>query len=711
MKPAETVSEPRANPGASRKRNAGSRVCARGVECFTLAWVAGLLSAFLQYGSAAAVAGLCLLSLGLLSLLWKDFPRKYRTGMLCICAGLLLSAAVWLSYDMLHRRPLLQLDGQTVTLCGTVRGSTQRSSDRVRYTLDAAPNGHRTQIEWYAGSDVPPLKIGDRVTLQAELTRYTSDYRYHTAESAEARGQYLSCFRAKVVNIDADTGFSLRRTLHEYRSRLTDVIRQHMSGESAGLLLAMLFGDKAALSDDAQLALYRTGIGHVTAVSGLHLVFLCTLLTWLLRRLHAGPRTLLLVNGAAVLLFSVMVDSAVSVQRGTVMILLYYSAPLLGRKTDTLRSLCIAMLLCTVFTPYVIGSASFWLSVSGVFGIGIAAPYMTRNLRVPRGLRHFLQLCCVAAAVFPASLLLTGESSLLAPVCNLLILPFGVCAVYLGLLLLCTGGLTAFLLPVAGLLCSAMMYLAELAASLPFSHVGAATLAVRTALIILTLTVLLLFALRASPKYIAAAVLCAAIVLFGLGRYERQLDMHRIRIAVLGEKTDTALVLRADGHTVIADLTGGSKTPAYVQRFLRDNALTDIDALVLSSAANAAGYQSVLTGCAVGRVVVQTGEPWRADAEICGVRAEFAEGGMVSADFPDFSFDSMPLNTTVMYHGRTVIALPADGHPVYADIVIRYGEGEVPTDNLGLQIVPALQGGNQLLTLTEDGRLRRVMLE
>ncbi len=711
MKPAETVSEPRANPGASRKRRAGSRVCARGVECFTFAWGAGLLSAFLQYGSAAAAAGLCLLLLGLLSLLRKEFPPKYRIGIFCIAAGLLLSAAVWLSYDMLHRRPLLGLDGQTVTLSGTVRGSTARTGDRVRYTLGAAPDGRRTQIEWYAGSDVPPLKIGDRVTLHAELTRYTSDYRYHTAETAEARGQYLCCYRAEIVEIDEDTGFSLRRTLHDYRSRLTDVIRQHMSGEAAGLLLAMLFGDKAALSDTARLALYRTGIGHVTAVSGLHLVFLCTLLTLLLRRLHAGPRTQLLVNGAAVLLFSLTVDSAVSVQRGTVMILLYYSAPLLGRRTDTLRSLCIAVLLCTVFTPYVIGSASFWLSVSGVFGIGVAAPYMTKGLRVPNLLRRFLQMCCVAAAVFPASLLLTGESSLIAPFSNLLILPLGVCAVYLGLLLFCTGGLTAFLLPLAGLLCTAMMHLAELAASLSVSHVGAATLAVRTALVILTLTVLLLFALRASPRTIAATVIGAAIVLFGLGRYERQLNMHRMHIAVLGEKTDTALVIRADGHTLIADLTGGSRTPAYVQRFLRDNALTDIDALVLSSAANAAGYQSVLTGCEVGRVFVKTGEPWRADAEICGVRAEFAEGGMVSADFPDFSFDSMPLNTTVMYHGRTVIALPADGHPVFADLIIRYGEGDLIQDNLGLQIVPALQGSNQLWTLTEDGQIRRIMLE
>ena len=53
--------------------------------------------------------------------------------------------------------------------------------------------------------------------------------------------------------------------------------------------------------------------------------------------------------------------------------------------------------------------------------------------------RDLLQFCCLSVTVFPVSVLLCGESSLLAPVCNLVILPLGTAVLWLGFVFLLTG--------------------------------------------------------------------------------------------------------------------------------------------------------------------------------------------------------------------------------------------------------------------------------
>ena len=534
--------------------------CPRGVDCFALAWTAGMLSAFLRYGLAAG--GFGLMGALLLCLLLKSRRRE----IICAVLGLICGIAFWSCYDTTCRQPLLRMDGQTAELTGEITDITQYARDRTRISLRTRLCGTRTVLDWYTDGNPEQLRIGDSVTLSAGLTRIAPDYRRFTAESAQGRGEYLRCYDAAVLGISRKDGFSLRRVLREYRAALTARIAEKLPDQAdAGLLCAMLFGDKTALDESGRLSLYRTGIGHITAVSGLHLVFLCTLLTLLLRRLTAPPWGILAVNAAAVTLFAMMTDSAVSVHRGIIMILLYYAAPLVGRETDPLRSLSLAMLLCTAFSPYVIGSASFWLSVSGVFGVSIAAPYLTNHCSAAGIRRRLLQMCAVSASVFPASFLLTGESSLIAPVCNLLLIPLGPGAVYIGLLTVCTGGLTAFLLPAAGALCRCMNVLAETAARLPFSHIRSNAPSVRLTVVLCTVLLLILFAAQYPPRGIAAVFGCTALLLFGQMLLLRAADSRQMRTAVLGTEKDTALVVTADRRTVLADLSRSVKTPAYAQ--------------------------------------------------------------------------------------------------------------------------------------------------
>ena len=682
---------------AVKRRTAGSAPCTRGVECFTLAWIAGLLSAFLGFGSAAALTGAALF---LLAAVYRK-TRRFRREICAAAIGLTLGICVWQGYDRLVRQPVLRLDGQTVTLTGTVTGASPTAGDGARVMLRTELAGHRAEIAWFTGRDSEPFSVGDTVTLNAELTRITADYRSRTAAYEAASGRYLRIYDAELLEHRAATGFSLMRETARYRSYLTERICTALPEQEAGLLCAMLFGDKTALSEPTKLSLYRSGIGHITAVSGLHLVFFCTALTWLLRKLRFSPRGVFAVNTAAVILFAMIADSAVSVYRAGIMLTLGLAAPLFHRRTDTLRSLCIAAVLCTAFTPYVIGSASFWLSVSGVFGIGIAAPYMTEDLRGRT--KTFAQLCCVSAAVFPASLLLTGESSLLAPVCNLLILPFSIGALYIGLLLVCTGGLTAFLLPLAGLLCRMTAVLAGAVSRLPFSHVNFQSDAVRVMTVLAVPVLLLAFARKWKPAQIAALFLSAGVLTAVLSFAASARAARQLRTAVLGQKNEAVLVVSSDRQTVVADLSGGVRSPQYVARYLRDSGIGQIT-LLLAGGKNAAAYQEALSAYTVSAVMIAEDVPLHEGQTVCGTEPVFLSGtASVKAGSAEMAFYGTSAEITC--YGRKIAVLPAsDAQPADADAVIRWGKIKAePEDRAQILLKPSADGNNRLLTVTRGG--------
>ncbi|MBP0987224.1 MAG: hypothetical protein J6S92_02990, partial [Oscillospiraceae bacterium] len=90
-------------------------------ECFCLAWTAGMLAAFLNHAAAGILlaAGCITVCIALFLPQCRAY-RGNRFAFLLMAAGLLSGTAVWQHYDRTVRAPLCAMDGQTVTLTGTV---------------------------------------------------------------------------------------------------------------------------------------------------------------------------------------------------------------------------------------------------------------------------------------------------------------------------------------------------------------------------------------------------------------------------------------------------------------------------------------------------------------------------------------------------------------------------------------------------------------
>ena len=676
--------------------NAVSGLRSHSADCVCLAWTAGLLAAFLGFAFAGMVlaGGFALFSAAIFLPPFQRFRGNWLPFLL-LAAGMLCGTVAWLHYDSSVRQPLCAMDGEQLTLTGTVVSRSRNTGDRNVYTLRTELAGHRADTDWYAEAEVPLLDIGDTVTLNAELTRIPSEYASNTAAFQAGLGKYLRIYRAELCDVQKDTGFSLLRALRDEREQIAAEITRRLPEDCAALMNGMLFGDKTALNDDTREALYAAGIGHITAVSGLHLVFFFALVMRILRMLHLPRRLRFLIGMGAVGLFILIADDSASVRRAAIMLLLTQSAPLFGRHGDTFRGLCIAMLLCTVFTPYVIGAAGFWLSVSGVLGIGVIAPYMTEHLRCRTIIKNLLGLCCVSTAVFPASVLMLGQSSLISPLSNLVILPIGIAALYIGLIVLLTGGLAAFLLPLAVPLCKILLKAAELAAEIPFSHITLSSVPVQIGVGAVTV-LLLLLALRVPKKRVVSAFLVCCLILLAQSLYAAQTEKRLLQIAMLGRNKDSAAVIVCGGEAYIVDLTGSERNLRYVHKFLQDRNITEVQ-ILYAPPKNLTRYQEQLGG-----ITLQNTYPLNAESRISANRGALsvrAESGTLS----------------LSWNGISAVILPAaEETAANAEIVVRYGGEPQTADAFAKRLCPAVTaesctppeygGQNRLIRLTADGR-------
>lgn len=167
---------------------------------------------------------------------------------------------------------------------------------------------------------------------------------------------------------------SFREKLWQFRNRTADEICREMGKRRGGILCAVLLGD-SFYTEEKVKELYRVaGIGHLLAISGLHISFFGNGLYRGLRKigfsiLQAGVVGSLLLGS-----YVVMTGMSVSALRAFTMFLIRMGAELTGREYDGLTALGIAESGLLLANPLRLFTAGFQLSFAAVLGIYLIFP-------------------------------------------------------------------------------------------------------------------------------------------------------------------------------------------------------------------------------------------------------------------------------------------------------------------------------------------------
>lgn len=155
--------------------------------------------------------------------------------------------------------------------------------------------------------------------------------------------------------------------------RLPSLLR--LTPGDAGMLNAMLFGDRVGLDQTQRLGFERTGSFHLFVVSGMHVALLAGMIFWLARRLRANEIVATLITILSTSAYALLTGFGAPVQRALWMTILFLLARLLSRDRSVLNALGAAALGILVWSPAALFQASFQMTSLGILAIGgIAIP-------------------------------------------------------------------------------------------------------------------------------------------------------------------------------------------------------------------------------------------------------------------------------------------------------------------------------------------------
>ena len=184
-------------------------------------------------------------------------------------------------------------------------------------------------------------------------------------------------------------------TMRTRLARLRALLRERLDGlypdapQTAGILRAMLLGDRSFVDRAESVDFQKTGVFHVLVVAGLHVGALAFFLYWLGNKLRL-PRTLATVLMLAVLLaYIAVVEQRAPVLRAGLMTAIVVLAGFFYRRLEILNSAAVAAIALLVAKPAELFDTSFQLSFLAIGCIaGVAVPWMERRVQPFIGALH-----------------------------------------------------------------------------------------------------------------------------------------------------------------------------------------------------------------------------------------------------------------------------------------------------------------------------------
>jgi competence protein ComEC len=377
-------------------------------------------------------------------------PRGVRLALL-VAAGAFAGygLAAWRAEARLSESLPSAMEGEDIVVTGLVAGLPQLNAGSTRFPFEVEKSDPPVvpatiSLAWYAqrakgGADAvapPPVVAGDRWTFTVRLKRprglsnpHTFDFEPWALERGIRATGYVRDGQG-ATRLGREEGWPC--TLHRWRGEIRDAMVAHL-GEARlrGVLVALAIGDQDSIRADDWEVFWRTGVGHLMSISGLHITMLAALGFMLAFALWARVPALALrvparkaavVAGVMVALaYALMTGYAVPAQRTFVMLAVVAACVLADRHGSASRVLALAALAVLLIDPWAVLSAGFWLS----FG-AVAAIFYVMALRTGRhGKLHgaVLEQLAVTVIMLPILMALFQEVSVVSPIANAFAIP------------------------------------------------------------------------------------------------------------------------------------------------------------------------------------------------------------------------------------------------------------------------------------------------
>ena len=309
---------------------------------------------------------------------------------LCICYVVAVMALSWLFPPSFSSDAIVSDNEGRLTVCGTVSQIQIKQDRSVVYI-----NSDMGKVICYFpdNSFASVLKIGNVIQVEGTVRPF---------ESATNPGQFDAEKYYGIMGYDfamsgcdgyllEDSVSVYKQGLYAAKRKIGTVYDKGLPEKYAGIIKAMVLGEKADMDPDVKALYEQNGISHILAISALHITFIGKSFFAFLRRLHLPIYLSSVLSMALVISFGVMTGSGASTVRSVIMFSLFLIAGMMGRTYDMITAMAVSAVALLIINPRYIYHCGFLLSFGAVMGIGLGpVPKWKRDIVIAKNRKEKL---------------------------------------------------------------------------------------------------------------------------------------------------------------------------------------------------------------------------------------------------------------------------------------------------------------------------------
>jgi len=273
----------------------------------------------------------------------------------------------------------------------------------------------------------PRYNYGDIINIKGIVKPFT-DFRSYSSVIVSGRMSNPS------VNLFSPAKFSLRKVSLLVKHKIVNSLQRIIPEPQSSLLISLMFGAKNNLTSVLEKQIRKCGLSHVIVASGLHLSIITKTLSSFLDILCMSNSFNFIFSSLFLLSFAFMAGLTSSIVRAAIMAFLLILSRFSFRLYNSFNALLLAAVIMIWLNPLILfWDLGFQLSFLATTGIIFLYPIWRENSfwqkdwfdkkgQIVR--ETLLSTFSALAFVIPWIVFKTDAFSLVAPITNLLIIPF-----------------------------------------------------------------------------------------------------------------------------------------------------------------------------------------------------------------------------------------------------------------------------------------------
>jgi len=256
----------------------------------------------------------------------------------------------------------------------------------------------------------PGLRYGQELILTGNLYRPFRD----SKNSRQSYRQYLYNRRIFylmrvesayfVQRLNRNQGLGLKRFALWLKAKIESRLYQNLDSLSAGILDAMILGEKKSVPALVYSSMIKSGTVHILVVSGFNVGIVAFIIFLSLKLLRIPRKIRIFIAAISLIVYCLATGASSPVVRATVMAMVFLFAYLVKREPAIFQSCALAALFILAINPRQLFEVSFQLSFACVLSIVLIYPrlksFFHPEFLKPKVLKFLLEGCLVSLSAW-----------------------------------------------------------------------------------------------------------------------------------------------------------------------------------------------------------------------------------------------------------------------------------------------------------------------